>query len=548
MDDREKTGLTPEVLLALQAAATAGPTFDAGLVAALLDVPAMELLRRLQMARDAGVPLDDRGDGTFALPHGAAEALRGEVLPSLAAAWRTRIAALRGDVAVTEAPRSVPGPATDLFAPPEPAELPEDFEWPPGASVPWPREPSAGMPQPEGRPGIWDEAEAPAAWTDEWPEPPGAAPEPDGIGAAEPVGFGAVAPSAGAPLDAVATRLLRAAESEAAAGRPGQAVTRMREALAHLESRPGGPPPREVRVRLLLELARFQWEGVASQPGLALADAQATAREAAALVEVDATPALALDAFTLYARVLYDIGDPASLQEAARVLAAADRALTAAGDERGAARLLNDQAAVWVRLGDPRRAQALLASSRRAFEALGARDPVAARELAETDLLLARLPLHFKAAPGRDETQLAAAVQHATAAVRVFWQLHLPREAGRAWETLGRLELRRGNRTQADTWLRWAADVQRDAGDALGLAATAEALARLLGGAGRFDEALTLLSESADLNARKGATRGVAYVHRALVELASAAAARGADPRLADAFRRLEARLEAMSA
>ncbi len=558
--------LTPEVRLALQAAAIAGPTFEPAVLTALLDVTVIEVLRRLQMARDAGVPVEDRGDGTFALPDDVGAALRDEVLPSLAAGWRARVEALRGELPVTAPPRPVPGPAVELFAPPAPAALPEDFEWPPGPSEPWPRsaEPARG-------PAVWDggaqspdfdplgedgyerpllDRDAADEWlaapvdqapTGDWPRPPG------GRAETGPVGFGAT-PSPAGGLDAHTARLLRAAEADAAAGRLGQAVVHLREALAHLNTRAEGPPSRGLRVRLLLDLARLQWEAVASQPGLTLADAQATAREAAALVEVDASPALAFEVFTLYARVLYDLGDPRSLHEAARVLAAAERALGEAGDERGSARLLNDQAAVWVRLGEPARAQALLAASRRAFARMDAADPVAARELAETDLLLARLPLHFTAAPGRDAAQLESAIRHASAAVRAFWQLHLPREAGRAWETLGRLELRRGNHAQADHWLRWAADVQRDVGDSLGLACTAEAQARLLGAVGRFEEALQLLAESAELNARKGALRGVAYVHRALVELASVAAGSPhAHPRLAGAFRQLEARLEAMT-
>jgi hypothetical protein len=65
-------------------------------------------------------------------------------------------------------------------------------------------------------------------------------------------------------------------------------------------------------------------------------------------------------------------------------------------DEAGlAVRLLNDQAAIYVRLGDPVRATHLLEKSRELFEErlrTNAEDAVALEDLAETHHLLARLP------------------------------------------------------------------------------------------------------------------------------------------------------------
>src|SRR6185369_10603517 len=87
----------------------------------------------------------------------------------------------------------------------------------------------------------------------------------------------------------------------------------------------------------------------------------------ASLVEGDPPP-LKAEAAQLVAAVLYDIGDLPSLSRALEELTLASRLLLDAGDAQGAARLLNDQAAVYVRLGDPVRAMHLLSESRRIFE------------------------------------------------------------------------------------------------------------------------------------------------------------------------------------
>jgi hypothetical protein len=506
----EPAALPAEVMLVLRAAATAGPGFDLASVSALLDQPAIEILRRLQIARDAGVPLEDLGDGTFRLPTALRAELCGQVLPSLAAAWKQRLAAARPDRADDRRPAH--GPAADLLgalpdtAPPAAADA---EEWAPGAAVPWPRRPAEGAPEP-------------------------ARPE-DG----EPL-------LAAAELDTEAARLLQAAGIAADLGLPEQALAYGRAALARLDELTPTPPRRELRLRLLIDLARFQW--AAADPGAALhlEGALETAQAAAAALDARTPPALRLEVVTLLARVLYDQGDPASLQRALQILVEGARTLEDQGDAVGAARLLNDQAAVRARLGDPAGAHSLLAASRRFFAGRSDHDPVAWRELAETELLTARLPLHVPALAAEGTDALADAVAHAEAAARIYEALRLPRELARVWETLGRLELRRDRPAEADAWLQRALGAQRELGDSLGLAATAEALARLLAVEGRFEVALALLAESAEINVRKGSRRGLAHVRRALSDLAGdLAAAPHAAPALAARLRALDARLAA---
>jgi hypothetical protein len=86
--------LSPEVLRVLRAGSILGTTFEADMVARLLDQPLGAVLERLQAAVDAGAPLVDRGEGRFSFPSNAIRALQSRMLPSLLAFWHARLGEL----------------------------------------------------------------------------------------------------------------------------------------------------------------------------------------------------------------------------------------------------------------------------------------------------------------------------------------------------------------------------------------------------------------------------------------------------------------------
>ncbi|MCA9663660.1 MAG: hypothetical protein KC486_35345, partial [Myxococcales bacterium] len=59
--------LPPEVRAVLRAGALVGAGFEVALVARLLEISPVDVLLRLQVARDFGVPLEDQGDGRIYL-------------------------------------------------------------------------------------------------------------------------------------------------------------------------------------------------------------------------------------------------------------------------------------------------------------------------------------------------------------------------------------------------------------------------------------------------------------------------------------------------
>jgi tetratricopeptide (TPR) repeat protein len=190
--------------------------------------------------------------------------------------------------------------------------------------------------------------------------------------------------------------------------------------------------------------------------------------------------------------------------------------------------LLNDQAAIWLALGERDRATALLERSRALFE--GRSDPESQREAAETDLLMARLVLDDERA---DASAYDQGLHHAARAEQVYHALGDARALGRVYDTAGRLHVRRGDLTSAERTLTRAAEVARQAGDALGLARTVEALAEVSGRAGRVDEALRLLGRALELDVASGSSSGVASARAALDRLRAAVRAPDAE-RLAE--------------
>ncbi|MCB9700927.1 MAG: hypothetical protein H6711_03425 [Myxococcales bacterium] len=246
----------------------------------------------------------------------------------------------------------------------------------------------------------------------------------------------------------------------------------------------------------------------------------ATAEAARELLTDDDPPELRAQVAQVLAGIGYDRGDLRSLEQALAALTSASRALMAAGDPLGAASLLNDQAAIYIRLGDPVQALHLLGESRKVFEARGEDEPLAIVELAETHHLYARVPLHARVQAGRERDALLMGLDHALIAEKLYTRLDDRRERARVWETMGRLELRRGQRERAAQRLSAALEAQQALGDALGLARTSAALAELLAAQGRLDGALRLLAASIAVNREKGSHVGLAYNRRALAGIA----------------------------
>jgi tetratricopeptide (TPR) repeat protein len=248
------------------------------------------------------------------------------------------------------------------------------------------------------------------------------------------------------------------------------------------------------------------------------------------------------------AGICYELGDPASLEGALAELTDVSRRLLGAGEPLLAACLLNDQAAVYVRLGDPVRATHLLEESRKLFEGrlrVQPNETVAVEELAETHHLLARLPLHAPIRPGREADAYAMSLEHLRAAEQTYQHLGQHLALARVWETMGRIELQRGQPAAAQERLSAAVTLQRQLGDVIGLARSTAALADMYSNMGRLGEALSLLADSIGLNFEKGSPVGLAVNRRALEGIVHAAVqAQGPEAeRLQNAVAEVEHRL-----
>jgi tetratricopeptide (TPR) repeat protein len=311
------------------------------------------------------------------------------------------------------------------------------------------------------------------------------------------------------PPSSATTRAARALLARAAEARSHGAWNEAAALLSTLEQRlpaeelRGGAVGRALR----LERTRLAWEATGSGIDLdtALRWAEELIQDAAAAGDEEH----AREARVLAAGIAHDIGDPAALDRALDHLQHATRALQAAGRPREAAALLNDQAAVWVRIGDPVRAAHLLEASRQVFAASQGVDDQA--ELAETLLLLSRLVLHVEARPGKERAAQEQALDHARQARTLFQAAGDPRHAALAQATEGRLLLLLGRTDAALQTLAGALEAQRALHDVLGLARTADALARVMLAQGRPDRAAQFLADSLRFNAAAGARRGLAY-------------------------------------
>jgi tetratricopeptide (TPR) repeat protein len=299
---------------------------------------------------------------------------------------------------------------------------------------------------------------------------------------------------------------------------------------------------------LLLEKGRLQWHGALLGSAFTLQEALASLEAAKASLPDDVPPEVVEQLAAATAGVCYDMGDPGALQHALAELHESSHRLVQAGAILPAAGLLNDQAAVYMRLGDPVRATYLLSQAHERFEhhlRQHPKDVMVLAELAETKHLLARLPLHVQVPPGREEESYGRGLEHARAAEDIYQRLGQQRELTRVWETIGRLALQQGHLEVAQERLMAAHNLQQQLGDVAGLARSTAALADVCMLARQFDNAVALLANSIVLNVDKGSPIGLAFNRHALGALANAAAqAHGPDAeRLRSAVADLASRL-----
>ncbi|ACY17400.1 tetratricopeptide repeat protein [Haliangium ochraceum] len=601
------SNLPADVLQVLRAGATVGTGFEAELVAALLDLEALDVYDHLQRAYDLGVPLKDRGEGRFFLPKSWAESLRASLLPSVLAVWHRRLGMLLAGLSM-EAGEEADG--EDNFGPlyripqtPNPADFdgaePMPFEQGGAAAG------SSDVLDGDGTPSfahMFDEPDDDGAShtasvtrihprrrddgaaLDEGASEAGASATERGASAAErgatgeergadlggtmdnvvfgvfshaspdsrtrgreeePARVNVSAPptrrqplhdparaaehlSAAGDVEAAAKRYMLAAGQAASLGAYGQAMEHVRKSLSLIDRLPSTPARRRFRIQTLVTLARLQAQAASPNPELnsafTLSSALDTVDAALAALRSDDPPELHADARSMAASICYDLGDAASLTRALQELDRASAMHLEAGDEVAAARLLNDQAAVYVRLGDPGRASLLLAKSQQIFESRADSDPVTMIELAETHHLLASLPFHARIRSGHEADALAMGIEHARLAERWYRELGANRELARVWETIGRLELQRRDHERAGEHLSRALQVQNRIGDVTGLARTTAAMAEVLSARGMHRNALVMLSDSIELNIDKGSPIGLAYNRRGYEALRDALA------------------------
>lgn len=542
--------LPPDVLRVLRAGSVMGSEFQAALVARLLDEPLGAILEKLQRAVDAGVGLADRGEGRFYLPPEAIEALQANMLPSLLTFWHAQVGALLSEEAPQSRETSQPMPPSEMAVEagikPTMSLETEDEQRPP-LSV----SEDASMHTPSERPPVADYAEMfESELTPEVPShvslaledtaddgaagtpPPSAAttratrdeggvsqPETDRGRAAEHL-------QAAGQTEAAVAQYLAAMQEVAAQGDANRAAVIAQQALTLLDRLPPSEHRMLLRAQLLLVLGNVQWQSATLGAHFTLQDALASLDAAKASLPDAAPLEIAGQLAAVTAGVCYDLGALDSLQHALGELTTVSRQLLDAGVPMEAACLLNDQAAVYIRLGDPVRATHLLMKSRELFEALLRSMPddvIAVRELAATEHLLARLPLHTQMRSGREADAYAISLNHALAAESAYERLQQPRELARVWETIGRLELGRGRLDAAQGRLLTALQLQKRIGDVTGLARTTGALAETCMAGNRLSEAATLLADSVALNFEKGSPIGLAFNRRAFDALQQAA-------------------------
>jgi tetratricopeptide (TPR) repeat protein len=319
---------------------------------------------------------------------------------------------------------------------------------------------------------------------------------------------------------------LAAVREAATRGDARRAYGLAEQALTMLEQLPASPTRGLLRAQLLLEKGGLQWHGSLLGSAFTLQEALASLEAAKAALPDDVPPEVVEQLAAITAGVCYDVGDQDALQRALVELQESSHRLVQAGAMLPAARLLNDQAAIYMRLGDLVRATYLLSQAHERFESHLRQHPddaIALEELAGTEHLLARLPLHVQVPPGREEESYVRGLEHARAAEHIYQRLGQHRPLTRVWETTGRLALQQGYLEMAQERLMAALNLQQQLGDVAGLARSTAALADVCMLAGQYDNAVALLANSITLNTEKGSSIGLAFNRHALGALINAA-------------------------
>ncbi|HVZ34460.1 MAG TPA: tetratricopeptide repeat protein, partial [Polyangiaceae bacterium] len=514
----------------------------------------------LQEAVDEGLAVEDAGEGLFRMSPELRDELRANTLPSLTRAWHERLSQTFGGP-----PRPVmsPGPQSagssdvgpDLVVPPKAAAIPPsctsdsaeattDDSAPVGGQAPDaapstppdPRDlfaqtaPTADVAAP-ARDEVWgrlaDELAVGAeAQSDDRASAANGKPQAALDASSSPLRSSSTNTTSDSPADAyrAATHAeaaglwptacqhhLEAARRATLAGSHSAAAEYAGRALALTQHISDPEQRRSAQISGLLLLGRALWQAPSNGGESSLhAALSALLQCRTLLVERDA-PELHAEIGCLIAHIEYDIGSPEALGQALTELTRAGQLLLAAHRPLDAARLLNDEAAVWVKLGDPVRAYHLLQHARETWSRVLNSHPAARNELAETEHLVARLLLQAPGRPGRERDALQLGLEHARVAEEAYRESGDAQKVARVWETLGRLLLRLGNLEQAAQHIEKARRLEAELGDGVGLARSAAAAADIQAARRDYSGALDLLGESIALNEEKGLMAGLEF-------------------------------------
>ncbi|TNE48976.1 MAG: hypothetical protein EP343_13930 [Deltaproteobacteria bacterium] len=545
--------LPPSALRILRAGSVVGHVFESHLVAQLLTLTHQEVLEGLQLAADCGAPLGDYGNNRFFLPPSGVRELQSQMLPSLLSYWHENLASLlalppepevqaSSRITWREEPydQAEPSERMDEEGARHPntetmesweEDVPKEAQAPDRDSMSFGelfvpesqddlsiKEEGPDLGEPEGQP---ESSEAQGRWLGQ-EEAPWQSPlvqesslQKDRLRAASHL------QSAGRFQDAL-LMFLEVAQEASATGQTRQGIFATQQAIAMLGKLPRSRQRTLLEAHILIEMARLKWHGTVSDNTFTLQDALQTLETAKSILPDDAPSELLGQWAATYAGISHDLGDLSLVKQALAELTQVSRVLLAADKPVEAARLLNDQAALYIRLGDSLRASRQLYQSRELFEGILRRDkrePIASEELAHTEHLLARLPLHARIYPDREKEAYTLALGHTERADKLFGELGMAREQARVWATQGKLEMGRGELDAAEDAFLQAMQMQQELGDWTGLARTSAALSDLFVARGQVIEALALLGESTVLNLEKGAPIGVAFNRRAMEEL-----------------------------
>lgn len=185
---------SPEVVRVLRAVSVAGSGCEARTLAAALDLRELDVLEALQLAADAGLPVDDRGEGRAHLPESLLDEVRATMLPSFAAALHRRLAEVLAAPVLSTAPvteahvEAAPRPADawSVLAPQSPVDAPEAAAGDAAGPSPEPAPPPDPAPTPTVERAPVDGGEGPPAAPGAPAPAPLAEPEPAPAAAAAP--------------------------------------------------------------------------------------------------------------------------------------------------------------------------------------------------------------------------------------------------------------------------------------------------------------------------------------------------------------------------